>query len=291
MKPSLGMRFRLAPTPSGYLHEGNLYNFMLTEALRRAMGGTLLLRIDDLDRDRFRPAYLEDVFRQLDALGIVPDLGPSGPEDVDRHWSQRHRQGLYAEALDRLRPHLYACACSRSDWKRDAAGYPGLCRRKGLDLDGSGHHWRIHVPEDAQVRRTRLDGEPATYAAALPEGDPILRNREEKTAYQLASVVDDLHFGVQAVVRGMDLLPSSGFQYWLADRMRAEGNAALPDPAAYALVRCWHHPLMLDEQGNKQSKSTQSPSSQGPLRLGRRELEALWRRAEQDAAVVLGIEP
>jgi glutamyl/glutaminyl-tRNA synthetase len=304
-----GIRFRLAPTPSGYLHEGNLYNFLLNEAFRQALGGSLLLRIDDLDRARFRPVYLEDVFFQLDALGIAPDLGPSGPEEFERHWSQRHRQGMYEEALERLRPQFYACSCSRADWKGTAAGYPGHCRRKGLILGDPDMHWRIHVPEDAQVSRTLLNGSTQTYPAFLPEGDPILRNREGHIAYQLASVVDDLHFGVTAVVRGMDLLPSSGFQYWLADqlaeRMRvdadaqdavqirdnddAEHAASLPpDPSAYALVRCWHHPLALDGQGNKLSKSTQSSASQGSLRMGRRELRELRSRADRDAAQALG---
>lgn len=278
--------FRLAPTPSGFLHIGNLYNFLLTDAFRQSLGGRLLLRIDDLDRTRFRPAYLQDIFRHLQALGITPDLGPSGPDDFERHWSQRHRHSLYAAALDRLKPHLYACTCSRNDWKHLGPAYPGSCRDRHHDLDGPDRHWRIHVPSHTRIQRTALDGRLQSYQAHLPEGDPVLRNRRTTIAYQIATIEDDLHFGVQAIVRGMDLLPSSGFQYWLADRLgshrlHTDGeHADHPQTSSYAEIRCWHHPLLLDANGNKRSKSTQK---QGPLDLTRRQIDDLRSQAQRDA--------
>ncbi len=274
-QPQKGLKFRLAPTPSGYLHQGNLYNFLLTRAFCEALGGKLLLRIDDLDRSRFRPEFLADIFRQLEALGMQPDEGPSGPEVFEAEWSQRHRMPLYLEALEALKPKLYACTCSRKDWKSQGNAYPGSCRNLGLALDGSDRHRRMAVPKSAGIRRLDLSGQQVDYQAALPEGDPILRNREGKPAYQLASIVDDLHFEVEAVVRGEDLRPSSGFQYWLAEQMGAK---------AYAGLRCWHHPLRLNSRGEKLSKSS---STQGPMDLSRRALNQLEQEAGTELEAAL----
>ena len=87
---SLPVVSRLAPTPSGYLHLGNAVNFVLTWLLTRQAGGVLHLRIDDLDRARLRPAYLENIFRVIDWLGLDYDHGPTGPDDFLRHHSQLH---------------------------------------------------------------------------------------------------------------------------------------------------------------------------------------------------------
>jgi glutamyl-tRNA synthetase len=110
-----GLRTRIAPTPSGFLHAGNAVNFLITHELARAARGTLLLRIDDLDAERARPEYLDDIFRSLEWLGIDWDEGPTGPEDFLRNWSQRSRIERYSELLLGLRKggHLYACECSR----------------------------------------------------------------------------------------------------------------------------------------------------------------------------------
>jgi glutamyl/glutaminyl-tRNA synthetase len=127
---------RLAPTPSGFLHLGNAVNFTLTWLLTRRAGGTLHLRIDDLDRARFRPAYLTNIFQTLEWLGLDYDHGPTGPDDFERHYSQRHFLAAYEATLQAARtahPHLfYACRCSRTELSRAATTgshtYPGTCR-------------------------------------------------------------------------------------------------------------------------------------------------------------------
>ncbi|WP_460503336.1 glutamate--tRNA ligase family protein, partial [Hymenobacter agri] len=93
---------RLAPTPSGFLHLGNAVNFVLTWLLTRRAGGTLHLRIDDLDRARLRPAYLDNIFRVIDWLGIDYDHGPTGPDDFLRHHSQLLHLPEYNRVLRRL---------------------------------------------------------------------------------------------------------------------------------------------------------------------------------------------
>ena len=103
---------RLAPTPSGYLHRGNLFSFALTWLLARKDGLQILLRIDDMDRARFRPEYLEDIFRSLDSLGINYDEGPSGPDDFHSRWSQMHRRELYDYALSQMRQDQLLFACT-----------------------------------------------------------------------------------------------------------------------------------------------------------------------------------
>ena len=111
------MRTRIAPTPSGYLHAGNAVNFLLTAELARLHGGSLLLRIDDLDAERARPEYLDDIFHSLEWLGIAWHEGPRDAADFQRNWSQRTRIGRYQVLLDQLRRggHLYACTCSRKE--------------------------------------------------------------------------------------------------------------------------------------------------------------------------------
>ena len=94
---------RLAPTPSGYLHLGNAFNFLLTALLVDFQDGHLHLRIDDLDDPRVERSAVEDIFVQLEWLGIKYDSGPSGPDELFSKFSQRLRLELYHESLELLR--------------------------------------------------------------------------------------------------------------------------------------------------------------------------------------------
>ena len=94
------MKTRIAPTPSGFLHVGNAVSFLITYCLAKSENGKLLLRIDDLDRERYRKEYLEDIFYALDWLGIQYDEGPSSVADFDKYWSQHQRLSLYDDVLN-----------------------------------------------------------------------------------------------------------------------------------------------------------------------------------------------
>ena len=109
---------RLAPTPSGYLHLGNAFSFILTWLLVRRLGGKLHLRIDDLDAPRLNQDCLEDIFIQLEWLGLDYDNGPQGPDDHLRRFSQSLRLEEYMSALEEIRESgmLYACSCSRKQY-------------------------------------------------------------------------------------------------------------------------------------------------------------------------------
>jgi len=238
---------RLAPTPSGWLHEGNGLSFILTWALARRHQARLLLRVDDLDRARYRPAYLEDIFETLHWLGLDYDQGPRSEDDLERHWSQRHRMSLYLELLAVLRESgvLYACVCSRSRRRLLLSDASCPCRAEGISLDDKDTAWKIPVPEGTRVACREPGGIRYLDLHELM-GDFVVRQKNGMPAYQVASLADDRHFGVDLIVRGQDLLPSTAAQLYLASL------AGYTDFLDTVFV---HHPLILDEQGQKLSKS------------------------------------
>jgi glutamyl/glutaminyl-tRNA synthetase len=249
-------RTRIAPTPSGFLHIGNVASFVLTVGLARRYGASVLLRIDDLDRQRMRREFVDDIFETLQFLGIPWDEGPRDTDGFLRSWSQQARRGLYIEALDGLRARgaVFACRCSRSALARVApdGAYPGTCLPLGLPLDGGeGHSWRVLPVSDTRIPVTDPRGVSETHP--LPPGmrSFVVRKRDGEASYQLASLVDDLHFEVDLVVRGMDLLGSTLAQLQLAGLLPENG---------FGRTAFVHHPLLSDERGEKLSKSAGSTS-------------------------------
>ena len=242
---------RLAPTPSGYLHLGNAVNFVLTWLLTRRASGVLHLRIDDLDRARLRPAYLDNIFRVIDWLGLDYDHGPHGPDDFLRHHSQLLHLPEYNAVLRRLaqRPGLVR-ASTRTRTNETAVA---------VTLETPGAAWRAHVPAGTEIRIPDLwQGESSTpLGASMP--DFVIRKKDGVAAYQVASVVDDLRLGTTLIIRGQDLEPSTAAQLWLAGQ--------LSETAAFnaTRVRFFHHPLLTNAAGQKLSKSQQLPTDAGVL--------------------------
>jgi glutamyl-tRNA synthetase len=255
----LRLQTRIAPTPSGHLHLGNAWSFTLAWLAARARGGRVHLRIDDLDADRVREEHLDDIFASLRWLGLDWDSGPRDAADFTAAFSQRRRLHRYRDAVERLqaRGHAYACACSRAQVRGFGGVYPGTCRDLGLDSaldagtpEGPERSLRFRVP-DASVNVRDADGGAFALHPVRDMGDFVIRRRNGDPAYQLASVIDDEDLGVNFVVRGLDLMPSTGAQLSLA--------AAL-DLRAFARARFWHHPLVLGNEGEKLSKSRGSES-------------------------------
>ncbi|MBX2875881.1 MAG: hypothetical protein KTR30_27420 [Saprospiraceae bacterium] len=243
---------RLAPTPSGFLHAGNGLSFVMTWVLARAQAGKVLLRIDDLDRQRFRQEYVEDIFRTIDWLGLDFDLGPSGPDEFEAKYSQRHRMELYRQYLDKLQQNglVYACTCSRKRVREAAINgflYDGHCRKGGHPLDTEGAAWRIALPAVAQVEmRDWQHPDPMVLDLNIGMGDYVVRKKDQFPAYQLTSLIDDSHWNINFVVRGKDLLWSSAAQLWLAQQLNVGG---------FQQSLFWHHELLLNEEGEKLAKS------------------------------------
>ncbi|MBP6643263.1 MAG: hypothetical protein KA186_09230 [Flavobacteriales bacterium] len=270
---------RLAPTPSGFLHMGNAINFLLTEKLARALGWNVRLRIDDLDAERVRPNYVEDVFRSLEWLGITWDEGPSGPADHYASWSQQLRLARYGELVEALHHggHLYGCTCTRSQLRTVATDgrYPGTCREAGQTIDDPDSTWRLRIPEGTIVRVNTLQGEVLEVDLALTMGDPVVRHRMSgqasgRVSYQIASLADDLDFGITHIVRGADLLPSTACQLHLAKLVGLK---------SFEAVSFHHHDLVLGPTGDKLSK-TEGATSLSSLRARGVSTKVLHRQAD-----------
>ncbi len=251
---------RFAPSPSGYLHMGNLLAMLLAWLDCRARGGRLIFRMEDLDPVRTSPAYARAIADDLRWLGLGWDEGYPDPA-----YCQSSRTELYEAAFRTLeaRGLVYPCWCSRAQRLAAAsAPHPGeqtcdpRCRCARLtepekaDLLAAGRKpaWKVRVPDETV---TVQDGHYGTCAQDLARdgGDFILRRADGVYAYQLAVSVDDMAMGVTHVVRGRDLLASAPRQSWL---IRTLGGT----PPAYC-----HLPLLTDG-GGKLSKRLGSLSTQ-----------------------------
>jgi len=240
---------RYAPTPSGYLHLGNIASFVVTAGLAERFGSAILLRIDDLDRARFRREYLDDLFETLRYLGLPWHIGPADSDDFDRNFSQLNRLEQYTQHLDSLVSNnlVFACACSRTQTGRE--GCSGNCRDAGIPLDKPGVAWRLtdlFRPGDQTVKLFGLNHSETT-ATIPPYLFPLqARRKNALPSYHLASVSDDVRFGVDLVVRGADLYDSTLGQLVLAEALGLE---------AFGQTAFFHHPLMTDPEGHKLSKT------------------------------------
>jgi glutamyl-tRNA synthetase/glutamyl-Q tRNA(Asp) synthetase len=227
---------RFAPSPTGYLHLGHVANAIFVWGLARAAGGRVHLRLEDHDRVRCKPAYADACLEDLAWLGFAPDAG------LSPLWRQSERGGRYTEALAGLvaAGRVYACGCSR----RDIGGerYSGRCRQRGLPLD-AGHGLRVRL-DDGTESAGDLGFGMLAQCPADQCGDVLVRDRDGHWTYHFAVAVDDIDQHITHVIRGADLLESTGRQVAL---MRLLGR---PQPPAYL-----HHPLIYGPSGEKLSKS------------------------------------
>ena len=244
----ISIKSRIAPTPSGFLHLGNAFNFLLTTLLVDFMKGHLRLRIDDYDTSRIKRKAVEDIFVQLEWLGIEYDSGPSGPDELFSKYSQQLRKDCYFNAIEILRKkkHIFACECTRSEIRQFSSKriYPGTCRYKNISFNKN-IPWRIRVPDETFLKyKTFLK---STNKIKVNEsiGDFVIKRRDGLPAYQIISLVDDLEDGVNLVVRGQDLLPSTGAQLFLAKCLN--GKSFLDSQFV-------HHKLIKNNSGAKLSK-------------------------------------
>ena len=249
---------RLAPTPSAYLHAGNLFAAIVAWLLVRSRNGRLVLRIEDLDVSRCKREYADGIMRDYERLGINWD-------NSDVMW-QSERSGAYQEALEGLCAHglVYPCFCSRADLHAASAPhvgetyiYAGTCREipeaeRTRLMSVKRHSLRLRVPdEDVRFTDVLQGGQCINLAGEC--GDFIVRRSDGVFAYQLAVTVDDLAQGVTQVVRGCDLVSSTPQQIHLR---------RLLDADAPELEFC-HVPLLLDEQGKRLSKRDRDVSLAG----------------------------
>ena len=238
------MLTRFAPAPTGHLHLGHVVNALHVWAAARQRDGQVLLRIEDHDRQRSRPEYEQSIVEDLAWLGFVHD----GP--ITR---QRERDAIYRQALQLLidRGLVYGCTCSRAEILSGSGSrapgteelrYTGTCRDKEIPLT-EGIGWRVRMEPGAERFFDELLG-PQEQDPSAQCGDLMVRDRLGNWTYQFAVTVDDDLQKITDVIRGEDLLASTGRQIRLA---RLLGRVTPP--------RFWHHPLVMKSPEQKLSKS------------------------------------
>lgn len=204
---------RLAPSPTGALHLGNVRTFLWAWLSARAQGGRILLRVEDLETPRVKPGAADRMIDELRWLGFDWD----GEVEV-----QSRRRDYYRQVFDRLRPRLFPCRCTRGDFAAaphegdHELRYPGTCR----GYDGPALNWRFRV-EPGRVEFDDLLAGPQSIDVAGTVGDFAVAKAPDQPAYQLAVVADDLAQGVTEVVRGDDLIPSTARQLLLYEALGA----------------------------------------------------------------------
>ncbi len=252
--PQGRVRTRFAPSPNGALHLGHAYSALCAHDFAREHGGEFVLRIEDIDGTRSRPEHIDTILADIEWLGLVPD----GPVQY-----QSNNIDRYTKTLEKLKSLglLYRCSCTRSDIADslkltpvphgpDGPHYPGTCRDRAIGEDAP-HNWRIDMAKavalSGALKWTDLAaGE--QFADSMLFGDVVLWRKDTPASYHLAATEDDAADGISHVVRGKDL-----FAYTAIHRLLQE-LLGLPTPVY------WHHPLLLDDSGEKLAKSKSSPA-------------------------------
>ena len=252
----------------------------------RATGGRVILRIEDHDQQRCRPAFEAALLDDLQALGFMPDEPPL--ESLRTGSPSPYRQSdngpAYAAAVEGLRARglVYACDCSRTTFAAWAAahgrrwhgpGCPGDCAARGLSSQAAGVAWRAALGGGEECWTDLVlgprSGEPSG------DGDLPVRDRHGNWTYALCVVVDDLRHGIDLVIRGEDLLDATPAQVRLG---RLLGRPAPP--------HFLHHPLIRRPDGRKLSKADGATGVRELLALGTTAFEV-----RVNAANAIGLPP
>jgi glutamyl-Q tRNA(Asp) synthetase len=248
------VRTRFAPSPNGALHLGHAYSALCAHDFARRSGGEFRLRIEDIDGTRSRHEHVDAIRMDMDWLGLVPD----GPVQYQSANVLRYQQAL--KELKELGL-LYRCVCTRGEIAGalkaapvahgpDGPHYPGTCRGRNIG-DGLPHCWRIDMAKAVAFTGPLRWIDIAAgeqFADPVSFGDVVLWRKDAPASYHLAATVDDAADRISHVVRGKDL-----FAYTSIHRL-LQALLDLPVPLY------WHHPLLLDHNGEKLAKSRSSPA-------------------------------
>ena len=240
---------RFAPSPNGSLHLGHAYAAIVAHDLVRERGGRFLLRIEDIDGERSRPALADEFRADLEWLGLEWEEVPAQSTRLASY------EGTARELLHRGL--LYPCTCTRADIQAaeprfgpEGAIYPGTCKGRLLDPEKPAA-LRLDVDRAmAEVGEIFWEDELAGLIMADPRpfGDVVLVRKDAPASYHLAMTLDDAADGVTLVTRGQDLFALTHVHRVL----QALLDLPVPD---------WHHhPILVDETGQKLAKRRGSPS-------------------------------
>ncbi|GAB5352202.1 tRNA glutamyl-Q(34) synthetase GluQRS [Qipengyuania sp. 483] len=269
---------RFAPSPNGSLHLGHAYSAIRAHDIAATRGGRFLLRIEDIDGERSLPEKAQEFRRDLAWLGLEWEEVPA----------QSTRLASYEEAAQSLlrRGLLYPCSCTRKEIAAleprlgpEGAIYPGTCKGQRLDPEKPAA-LRLDVDRAmAEVGELVWEDEVAGAHVADPRafGDVVLVRKDAPASYHLAATLDDAANGVTLVTRGQDLYAMSHIHRLL------QALLGLPVPSWH------HHPILLDENGEKLAKRRNSPSLADRREAGEdgRALADRLRRGEFPAGITL----
>lgn len=213
--------------------------------MAKQSGAEVLLRIDDMDRERKEPEYVNDIFETLKFLNITWSQGPVDANNFERRFSQLSRIANYEALLDRIvaTGRVYACRCSRNSLAK--SGGMCECKHRKVNLQEAGVAWRLDTDGLGEMQIQ-------TPAGAIGKVFPdemrnfVVRKRDGFPAYQVCSLADDVFFGVDLIVRGEDLWPSTLAQLYLAQ---------LAGETQFLNASFHHHGLLKNPKGEKLSKS------------------------------------
>lgn len=246
---------RFAPSPTGYLHLGHVANAIFVWGIAESLGGKVILRLENHDRIRCKPEFEKELLDDLDWLGFRPDFGTTKSfRGGTNPYRQSDCDANYQLAFDHLQQNgrIYACDCSRKtilERHPQVAGeelhYDGFCRNRNLPFDQN-HTIRIKIEEEEVEFEDLLIGE-QMQNPGKEIGDFAIRDNHGNWTYQYCVVIDDLHQNIDLIVRGMDILSSTGRQILLRRMLQ-------PENYQNTIIRYAHHPLLTDEKGRKLSK-------------------------------------
>ncbi|WP_207763351.1 glutamyl-Q tRNA(Asp) synthetase [Bifidobacterium margollesii] len=283
---------RLAPSPTGRMHIGNVYAALAAWLGVRSRNGRLLLRIEDIDTPRVRKDADRWIMDDLHWLGLDWDGEPIyQSQRIDRYDQAiellKRRSVTEADGITETgasststTPLIYPCFCSRADIRAASAPnegdgfivYPGTCRRLDPQIRaarlarGDRHSWRIAMPANRVETFDDLIFGAQRFDLTRELGDVVVKRSDGLFAYQLAVTVDDLLTGVNQIVRGRDLLRSTAVQLWIRENLIAAGfttpsvpqsqsheTSQSPQPAR-PLPQFAHLPLIDDPTGRRLAK-------------------------------------
>ena len=249
-------RTRFAPSVTGHLHLGHAVNAVYVWGLAQALSGEVIVRLEDHDRGRFRPEFERSILDDLEWLGLTGPLSRQSDHD-DRY---RAAAGHLGDA-----GLTFYCDCTRRSLAAGAdptdgatPRYPGTCRTRHLS-EGPGRALRVRMDPGAESFDDLRLG-PQTQDPAAEVGDVVLRDALGQWTYQHCVVADDIAEEITLVIRGEDILESTGRQLRLFQLLAGRGRPALGAPPRYL-----HHPLVTDASGRKLSKK-EFAQSLGDLR-------------------------
>lgn len=242
---------RLAPSPTGALHLGNVRTFMIAYLRARSQGGRLIFRMEDLDHPKDKPGAAAQAIEDLRWLGF----------EWDEEYVQSERKAIYREALKSIRDRIYPCVCSRKDVENAQSAphageqlhYPGTCRGRFSSWAEAAAVrppcWRFKVEPGTKVKFVDNFFGPYEQDVAATLGDFPLARDEGGAGYTFACTLDDLLMGVTEVIRGDDLLAATPAQILLGEALKTDLHLHLFTPPSFC-----HVPLVVGPDGRRLAK-------------------------------------